>query len=123
METIMHRTYLLILALVWAGTATAQEVSLGSYLASMDRTAVTFSGRIKYDSSDDDFTLYDESQNFFHVAIDAGRDARERIETLCNNTSFMVSYDDLCTIAGSGTIEIRGSRIFISIEQVNQLSE
>jgi hypothetical protein len=119
----MHRTYLPILALVWGGTASAQEVSLGSYLTSMDRTAVTFSGRIKYDISEDNFTFYDENRNFFGVTVDAGRDVRERIETLCNNTSFMVSYDDLCTIAGSGTVEIRGSRVFISIEQVNQLSE
>ncbi|WVX51748.1 hypothetical protein ROLI_048500 (plasmid) [Roseobacter fucihabitans] len=119
----MQRTYLSILAIVWAGVASAQEVSLGSYLTSMDRTSVTFSGRIKYNSSEGDFTFYDENREPFGVTIDAGRDARERIETECNNTSFMVSYDDLCTISGSGTVEIRGSRVYISVEQVNQLNE
>jgi len=118
----MYRTYLPILALFWAGAASAQELSLGSYLTSMDRTAVTFSGRIKYNSSEGDFTFYDENREPFGVTVDAGRDARERIETECNNTSFMVSYDDLCTIAGSGTVEIRGSRVYISVEQVDQLN-
>ena len=118
----MHRTYLSILAIVCAGSASAQEVSLGSYLTSMDRTEVTFSGRIKYNSSEDDFTFYDENREPFGVTVDAGRAARERIETECNNTSFMVSYDDLCSIDGSGTVEIRGSRVYISVEQVDQLS-
>lgn len=119
----MYRIYLPIFALAWAGTASAQEVSLESYLTSMDRTEVTFSGRIKYNSSEDDFTFYDENRDPFGVTVDAGRDARERIENECNNTSFMVTYDDLCSIAGSGTIEIRGSRVFISVEQVDKLSK
>lgn len=119
----MHRTYLSIFAIVCAGAASAQEVSLGSYLTSMDRTEVTFTGRIKYNSSEDDFTFYDENREPFGVTVDAGRDARERIETECNNTSFMISYDDLCSIDGSGTVEIRGSRVYISVEQVNQLSQ
>jgi hypothetical protein len=123
METIMRRIYLPILALAWAGPASAQEMSLGGYLASMDRTAVTFSGRIKYNSTDTDFTFYDENREPFGVTVDAGREVREQIETECNNTSFMVSYDDLCTIDGSGTVEIRGSRVYISVEQVTQLSK
>lgn len=119
----MNKIYLSILALAWAGAASAQEMSLGTYLTSMDRTAVTFSGRIKYNSSEDDFTFYDESREPFGVTVDAGRNVRERIETECNNTSFMISYDDLCAINGSGTVEIRGSRVYISVEQVNQLSQ
>lgn len=101
----------------------ADSVPLHDYLASMDRTEVSFSGRIKYDNRESNFTFYDENREPFSATIDAGRDAREQIETKCNNPSFMVSYSDLCTISGSGTVEIRGSRIYISIEAVTQLSE
>lgn len=102
---------------------TAETTPLGDYLETMDRTDVSFSGRIKYDSSYDKFTFYDESREPFGVTVDAGRDARERVETECNNTSIMASYSELCSVSGSGTIEIRGSRIFISIEQIDQLSK
>lgn len=119
----MLKIYLPIFALFWAGTAIAQDISLERYLSSMDRTEVTFSGRIKYNSSEDDFTFYNESRDPFGVTVDAGRDARERIETECNNTSFMIAYDDLCSITGRGTVEIRGSRVFISLEEVDQLGK
>lgn len=101
----------------------AESIQLDQYLETMDRTAVSFSGRIKYDSSEDAFTFYDENREWFGVTVDAGRDARERIETECENSSFMVSYSELCTISGTGTVEIRGSRILISIETVDQLSQ
>lgn len=107
----------------WGSPVLADPVSIHDYLKSMDRTEVSFSGRIKYDSSEDSFTFYDENRDPFGVTVDAGRDAREQIETKCDNPSFMVSYSDLCTISGSGTVEIRGSRIYISIEAVNQLSK
>lgn len=103
--------------------AETNAVPLADYLGRMDRTEVLFSGRIKYDSSEDDFTFYDENREPFGVTVDAGRDARERIETDCENSSFMVTYSDLCTISGSGTVEIRGSRIYISIETVNDLGK
>ncbi len=51
----------------------------------MDRTEVMFSGRIKYDSREDNFTFYDDNRDPFGVTVDAGRDARERIETECDN--------------------------------------
>lgn len=101
----------------------ADPISIHDYLASMDRTEVSFSGRIKYDSREDNFTFYDENREPFSATIDAGRNAREQIESKCDNPGFLVSYSDLCTISGSGTVEIRGSRIYISIESVNQLSE
>lgn len=84
---------------------------------------MTFSGRIKYDSSEDDFIFYDANRERFGVTMDAGRDARERIESECNNPSFMVTYSDLCTIEGRGTVEIRGSRVYISIEEISQLGK
>lgn len=120
----MNRISLPAIALLIGATpALAEPVQLGEYLDSMDRTEVMFSGRIKYDSREDDFTFYDDNRDPFGVTVDAGRDARERIETECDNPSFMVSYSDLCTISGIGTVEIRGSDVYISIEQVDQLSK
>lgn len=101
--------------------AQTDTVPLANYLASVDRTAVSFSGRIRYNTTERDFTFYDENRDSFGVTMDAGRDIRERVETECGSSSFMVIYEDLCPISGSGTIEIRGSRIFISIEVVDQL--
>ena len=89
----------------------------------MDRTEVKFSGRIKYDKLEDTFWFYDENRDFFRVTMDAGRGAREQVETECGSSSYMASYSDLCTISGSGTIEIRGSSIYISIETVDQLNK
>lgn len=109
--------------LIASTPAVAEPVQLTDYLSSMDRTEVRFSGRIKYSSSDNDFTFYDENRDPFGVTVDAGRDARERIEKECDNPSFMVTYSDLCTISGIGTVEIRGSRVYISIEQVDQLGK
>jgi len=120
----MNRTIISIISiLIGATPALAEPVQLGEYLHSMDRTEVMFSGRIKYNSREDDFTFYDDNRDPFGVTIDAGRDSRERIETECDNPSFMVSYSDLCTISGSGTVEIRGSRIYISIEHIGQLNQ
>jgi|TARA_R110002124_G_scaffold278882_2_gene451129 hypothetical protein len=120
----MNRISLPVIALLIGATpALAEPVQIGEYLDSMDRTEVMFSGRIKYDSREDNFTFYDDNRDPFGVTVDAGRDARERIETECDNPSFMVSYSDLCTISGIGTVEIRGSDVYISIEQVDQLSK
>ena len=118
------RSAFLAMALVASSgsVATAQEVSLEDYLASMDRTEVSFSGLIKYDGVDE-FRFYDKDRNSFNVSLDAGRDAREQIEAECESSGFMVSYSDFCTVSGSGTIEIRGSYIFISIETVDQLGQ
>lgn len=107
----------------FASPVLADPIEINDYLETMDRTEISFSGRIKYDSSEDSYTFYNKNRDPFGVTVDAGRDARERIETQCDNPSFMVSYSDLCTISGSGTVEIRGSRIYISIEAVDQLSK
>lgn len=104
-----------------AGPVFADTTELGDYLESMDRTEVTFSGRIKYDSREDSFTFYDENRDLFRVTVDAGRDVRERIEEECDAPGMFISYAELCTITGSGTVEIRGSMIHISIAQLDQL--
>ena len=67
------------------------------------------------------FTFYAKTREPFGAIMDTGRDMRERVETECGSSSFMVSYSDLCTISGRGTVEIRGARVFISIEAVDQL--
>lgn len=101
----------------------AEPVAINEYLGAIDRTEVSFSGRIKYDSSEDSFTFYNENRDPFGVTVDAGRNAREQIETECDNPGLFVSYSDLCSISGSGTVEIRGSRINISIETVDNLDK
>jgi len=106
--------------------ALAESPSLADYLRSMDLSEVTFSGRIKYDEkniNDIPFTYYNADGQPFAVTVDAGRKTRERIETECENSSFMVGLKDLCTIEGTGTVEIRGSRIHLSIDTVTNLDK
>jgi hypothetical protein len=104
-----------------ASHALADPVPLSTYLSSVNRSEVTFTGRIRYNITGRDFTFYNEDREPFGVTIDAGRELRERVEAECGSSSFMVTFSELCTISGSGTIEIRGSRIFISVEIVDQL--
>lgn len=105
---------------VSATTACAEPLPLNDYLTSMDRTEVSFIGLISYDRGNDAFYFYDDAKNQFSVTVDAGRDAREKIETDCS-VSFSYSWSDLCLIDGRGTVEIRGSRIFISLESIASL--
>lgn len=116
------RTTLSILVITLAGAASAQDVSLDDYLLSMDRTKVTFSGSVGYNTGEDKFTFYDANRDYFYVNMDAGRDARERIETECATTSWG-DRSDLCQVTGRGSVEIRGSRIYLSIETVEQLTK
>ncbi|MDA9980194.1 hypothetical protein N9E38_01995 [Yoonia sp.] len=111
-----------VLALVASSgsIATAQEMPLGDYLASMDRAEITFSGQIQYDDRQDEFTFYDEDLGLFSVTVDAGREVRERIEEECSKGPFF-SRTNSCTISGRGTVEIRGAEIAISVETVDEL--
>lgn len=102
--------------------AMADEIDLGDYLASMDRAEVSFSGNVRYDRSESRFIFYNEDRQAFGATMDAGRDARERIETNCESSGYLVYIEKLCTISGGGTVEIRGSQVFISIERVDHLS-
>jgi len=89
----------------------------------MDLAEITFSGRIKYNKSENQFTFYNAERDYFSVTIDAGRKTRERIENECENSGFMVSWEDLCKISGNGTIEIRGSNIHLSIDEMVSLEK
>ena len=55
--------------------------------------------------------------------MDAGRDARERVEQECETHRFGWVYSELCTLECRGTVEIRGSGIFISVEEVIQFGK
>jgi hypothetical protein len=101
----------------------AEPVLLADFLSSIDRTEVRFSGAIRFNRRESDFTFYDEDRNSFGALIDAGRDMRERVEQECEVSSMMVSYAELCSVSGKGTVEVRGSRIFVSIEQIDHLAK
>jgi hypothetical protein len=118
----IFKSALLTAGILLASPAVAEPDQLKDYLKLMDRTEVRFSGRIKYNRLDSEFIFFDDNREIFYVTVDAGRNARERIEIECVQP-LMVSYSDLCTITGTGTIEIRGSRIYISIETIEQLGQ
>lgn len=108
--------------LLGATASHAEPIALDAYLASMDRTAVLFDGRIHYDPSDDRFVFYDNDKNFFEATLDTGREQRERVQNDCESGSFMVDWSRLCPVSGVGTVEIRGSRILISIDEITSLT-
>ena len=114
------RAVVLALVVSSGSVATAQEMPLGDYLASMDRAEITFSGQIQYNSRQDSFTFYDQDLGLFPVTVDAGREVRERIEEECSKGPFF-SRTNSCKISGRGTVEIRGADIAISVETVDEL--
>ncbi|MEO0387364.1 MAG: hypothetical protein AAF281_07510 [Pseudomonadota bacterium] len=118
----MRDRNLLLAALCGAcltGAGSANAETFEEYLASMDRKPVTFTGKIFY--NDSNFRFYSNSGEFFTVTMDAGREIRERIEDECRNGSIMIDTDKLCSVVGSGSVEIRGSDIRLSIEAVESL--
>jgi len=119
--TLVRSTFLaLVLAMSSGSAVLAQEMPLGDYLASIDRAEITFSGQIQYNDRQDSFTFYDEDLGLFSVTVDAGREVRERIEEECRRGS-MFSRTNACRVTGSGTIEIRGADIALSISTVDEL--
>ena len=121
----MTRGWLAIcsIAVFCSGSVAAQELAtLEEFLASIDRTPVSVEGRIKYDERENDFVFYNLRRQFFHASIDAGRATRERIEDECTAPQFLATFDDLCTISAIGSVEVRGGRVLISIEEVFALS-
>jgi len=114
------------IALTLGGPAFSQVLPLTAFVAQMNLTEVTFSGRIKFDESslnDFDFVFYDAAGEPFPVTVDAGRKVRERIQSECKNNGFLTNLEKLCKIDGTGTVEIRGSRIHLSIDSVTSLKK
>lgn len=108
---------------VLAGAANAQSTpTLSEFLESIDRAAVSITGGIGYDRTDDRFFFYEDDRGTFGVSLDAGRQERERIEENCESGSFFMA-SDLCRIEAEGTVEVRGGRVFISVERVISLEQ
>ncbi len=95
---------LAMFAAMGASQTLADPVLLSSYLSSVDRSEVTFTGRIRYNINEREFTFYNEDREPFGVTMDAGRDVRERVETECGSSSFMVTFSELCTRAAAGRL-------------------
>jgi hypothetical protein len=109
--------------MVFSGAA-AETLTLNDYLASMDRTEVVFSGKLGYNTREDSFIFYTVEGDFFRVVMDAGRDARERVQKECAQSSLMFSSsDNRCNVDGRGTVEIQGSSILLSIDEVVSLEK
>ena len=104
-----------------AGAAQSDEpMTLEAFTKSVDRTPVKVTGHIGY--NDGDFNFYDKNGDGFGVSLDAGRDAREAIEEQCKSGMILIRKSDLCAIEAVGTVEIRGARVFISIDKVQSLT-
>lgn len=108
-----------------ATTAGADEPpTFEDYLDEMNWTSVSFSGFIYYDqgATGSNFGfLQEEGRAIFGAVVDAGRQHREHIETECQSNSFSVDRNRICRIEGSGSVEIRNSRLFLSIEHITSL--
>lgn len=110
--------------LLVAGTTVsiAQELqTVEEYLDSVNYGKILFEGEVAYDKGDDQLRLYLTS-GYFRAVSDAGRDVREQIQEKCVVYG-MFARDNLCQIQGEGTVEIRGSDIWISIDKVNTLKK
>lgn len=96
------------------------SLSLQQYIETVDKTAVHFTGLMGYSKSYDEFIFLDSNRNRFGASIDAGREVREKIEQNCG-ISLSSSWSDYCEISGNGTVEIRGSDIYISLESLQAI--
>ncbi len=112
-------------ALLTATVAVAEApISFDAYLAEMDRTPVSFDGHIYFDPSGTGggFGFLRDGERGIHGAvIDAGRAIREEIEANCQQNAFMVDRRRTCAIEGTGTVEIRGAQVYLSIDTVSRL--
>lgn len=112
------------LALGLAATAAASDLpTFEDYLEEMNWTEVTFSGYVYYAPSGggSNFTfLQEEGRSTYGAVIDAGREARERIESQCRTNSFSINRNQTCRIEGSGSVEIRNSMLYLSIENITR---
>ncbi len=116
----MRLTTTCAIGLILMGTAIrAQDyIPLFDYIEQVDNTEVTFSGAARYDPQEDTFTFYDENRNRYLMTMDAGRKARELVQQTCENRGFSFSYSELCSFEANGTIEIRGGRLQLSVDEV-----
>lgn len=100
-----------------AGLASANEeqhIPLQQYLDSMNYQKVTVEGGLFVRGFEKEVNA-SINDGVFPVALDTGRQMRERVEKECSVSGF---GDEFCDFSGKGTIELRGSRIWISLEEV-----
>ncbi len=109
-------TILFLACLFFPVTSYAQNVqSLAEYLSSVNKGYVSFDGEISYDRQEDKLTVKLD-EGWFGAVMDAGREMREKVQKSCaSESSFDMKW---CKISGQGTVEIRGSNIWISIEKI-----
>lgn len=102
-----------------ATVSNAQELqTIEEYLDSLNYGRVSFEGRVQYDKIEDSLRLNLPS-GWFRAVSDAGREVREQLQEKCVTAGM---FDDAwCQIQGEGTVEIRGSDVWISIDKVNYL--
>jgi hypothetical protein len=105
-----------------SGQALAQEITLDEHLATIAETEVTFSGDIMYDHRAEKFSVKMTDGSWISAIIDAGRDARSKIEQNCTSANFFTSDAKICSISGAGHVDARGSELWLSIVRIEELS-
>lgn len=95
-----------------------EAIKFDEYLKKVDHTNVTFEGTIQYRVPERDFIFHDNDKTPFNATLDAGREAREKIEEECKVDSFAFGDTNRCAIAGRGSVEINGQFIYLSIEEL-----
>ncbi|MFU8777955.1 MAG: hypothetical protein ACNA7M_09850 [Roseovarius sp.] len=101
--------------------AQAQTQTLESYLHSMSEAEVTFRGMITYNRGgfgETPFMFYAPDGALFPATINTATETRERVETECAQSAFMVRLEELCRIEGIGKIELHGSGLRLSVGRV-----
>lgn len=112
------RNFFITLALFVMPVSAQEKQKIIDYLDEVNYQSVSFEGEITYDKSEDIFRVIING-NWFSAVLDAGRETRELIQEAClSNSMFNLNW---CKAVGDGTIEIRGSNIWLSIENVKLL--
>ncbi|MEQ6202016.1 hypothetical protein ABMC88_03080 [Sulfitobacter sp. HNIBRBA2951] len=96
-----------------------EKITLEEFVSSVDRTPITFVGSVTYDEMNSAFRFISQAEDWFGLSVDAGRDVREKMESGCTKANLFQSYEDLCKISATGTVEIRGGNVFLSIETLD----
>lgn len=106
-----------------AAPATAEPVRLLTYLESMNYAAVELDGDAGFTGDRDrEFIFRSANGDYFELRMDSGRSDREKLMANCKVNAFFIEPRDLCEFHAKGTVEIDGSRIVISVEDVSEIS-
>lgn len=115
----MHSKPLFFILFLATPAHAADRMPLNDYLQSMDHTQVSFSGYFRSDPDyNSSFYFYNEEGDSFRAIMDAGRETRELVQETCSHRGGYFSLKDLCQITGNGSIEVDGSDLILSIDEV-----